>query len=158
MTENIKVEFIKTHPQAKLPTYANPLDVGADLYTVEEVVISAHQHQHMIISTGLKLAYMDPNYELQVRSKSGLAAKYNLFVSNSPGTIDPGYRGEIKVIITSPPVDLGGLGMHINIPPLPIGSKIAQLVIAPRYRADFGFTEESTESERGEGGFGSTGL
>lgn len=151
MAQNdILVEFIKTHPNAKLPTYANANDVGADVYTVEDLVL--YDNETVMVSLGYKLAFCDPDFEIQIRPKSGLAATHGITVLNSPGTVDPDYRGDMKTLITKN-VSRGG-----NCLRLPAGSKIAQMVIAPRYRADFGFTEETNETDRGEGGFGSTGL
>ena len=141
------IEFIKTHPDAKLPKYAHEHDVGADLYSIETRIIKAVGWPY-VLDTGLTLAYCDPDFEIQIRSKSGLAVK-GIQVVNSPGTVDPGYRGPIKVILTS------HFDMHFHVL---AGEKIAQLVVAPRYRADFGFTEEKTETDRGTGGFGSTGV
>lgn len=151
MAQNdILVEFIKTHPNAKLPTYANANDVGADVYTVEDLHIWDNTSE--TVSLGFKLAYCDPEFEIQLRPKSGLAANHGITILNSPGTIDPDYRGEMLVLIAK---NSSRGGKVLN---LPAGSKIAQMVIAPRYRADFGFTEETNETDRGEGGFGSTGL
>lgn len=141
------IEFIKKHPLAKLPKYAHEYDVGADIFSVESAIIRAGGLP-VAFDTGLDLAFCDPDYEIQVRSRSGLSLK-GIQVVNSPGTIDPGYRGRIRVILIS----------HAILDyPVKAGDKIAQIVVAPRYRADFGFTESSTESDRGQNGLGSTGV
>jgi len=140
------IEFVKTHPHAQLPKYAHEHDVGADLYSVEYVDFLKPGMTH-IIDTGLQLAYCDPDYEIQIRSRSGLAVKGTQVV-NSPGTIDPDYRGSIKVLLQTTSL----------VSKIEVGDRIAQLVVAPRYRADFGFTEEKSETDRGTGGFGSTGV
>lgn len=152
MTQEILVEFVKTHPEAKLPTYAHPLDVGADLYCVED--FDLWEGETIAVSAGIKLAYCDPDYEIQVRPKSGLALKEGIVVVNSPGTIDPGYRSDIKVILhkNSRKDAYASLLTRFKA-----GDKIAQLVINRRYEATFKFTDTVTESVRGEGGFGSTG-
>lgn len=141
------VEFIKTHPDAQLPKYAHKHDAGADLFSIETTYIEFGQTKG--VEVGLSLAYCDPDYEIQVRSRSGLASQ-GVQISNSPGTIDPDYRGNIKVLLQN-------LNPN-NIYCVQAGDRIAQIVVAPRVRADFGFTEEKSETDRGEGGFGSTGV
>lgn len=145
---NPLVQFIKTHPDAKLPSYSHNLDVGADISTIEAFDI--YHGKICIVDTGLQLAYCDPNFEIQIRSRSGLAAKHGIHVTNSPGTIDPGYRGPIKVILSC------GRGVAWFNP----GDRIAQIVVAPRVKAFFEFTDKEIPAEdgRGSGGFGSTGV
>lgn len=155
----------------KLPNYAGPEeplkpampgDAGMDLYAAENVVVEA---EHTVaIPTGLKVAVPE-GFELQVRSKSGLALKQGLMVANSPGCVDSGFRGEIMVIMhnNNPEIYNHVWGReHLgNSRTIRKGQKIAQAVIA-RYESplirvlDEG--EELPESERGTGGFGSTGT
>ena len=92
---------------------------------------------------------IEPGFEVQVRPRSGLSIKTNLLVVNSPGTIDSDYRGEVKII-------LGNFGAEDHI--IKHGERVAQLVVAPVTQGDFEITEELNDTERGEGGFGSTGL
>ena len=101
-----------------------------------------------IIPTGIYLEIPD-GYECQIRSRSGLAAKHGLNVMNSPGTIDSGYRGEIKVILHN---------HHFQSYDVKKGDRVAQMVFAPVTIAEFVNVEELTNSERGEGGLGSTGT
>ncbi len=130
---------------ARIPEYAHPTDSGMDLFADENCVIPAGERK--IVSTGIRVQ-LPPNTEGQVRSKSGLALNYGLMVLNSPGTIDTNYRGEIKVIIfNSSKTDYT----------VEKGQKIAQLVVCPFYTCEI---ELGTldDTDRGEGGFGSTGL
>lgn len=137
---------------AKMPEYATGFAVGADLFADEDVHL-APGGRHAV-STGLSME-IPPALEGQVRSKSGLASKNGIVVLNSPGTIDPDYRGEIKVIL-----------INLSQDPYEVkkGQKIAQLVIAPRVTFNFAplpFYEtdaEFSKTERGTGGFGSTGV
>lgn len=141
-----QIRLKKLHPEAEVPTYAHFGDSGADLFATAELILNPMERQ--AIGTGLS-AEVPQGYELQVRPKSGLALKSGLTVLNTPGTIDFGYRGEIKVIL----INLGSKPYHIEK-----GQKIAQLVVAPVAYAQFQEGEDLTESSRGEGGFGSTGL
>lgn len=138
------VQFI-TAPGAVVPTYAHDTDSGADLYAFEDVVIAPGETK--MVDTGLKIA-LPKGYEGQVRSKSGLAAKHSVHVLNSPGTIDEGYRGPVKVILHN----AGKEDFHVEN-----GMRIAQLIVAPYIQAEFAQVEELSETTRGENGFGSTG-
>lgn len=131
---------------AKLPEYAHDTDSGADLFSSETTFILPGDT--VMVDTGLKME-LPIGYEAQVRSKSGLACNKGICVLNSPGTIDQGYRGPVKVILhnSSPEVFQVDRGM-----------KIAQLVIAPYVQGSFIAVDELSDSDRGEGGFGSTGL
>ncbi len=140
------VKLKKLVPDAQLPEYAHFGDSGADLFAVEERVLQPLERA--AVGTGLA-AEVPEGYELQVRPKSGLALKSGLTVLNTPGTIDFGYRGEIKVIL----INLSQEPYRIQV-----GQKIAQLVVAPVVYARFEETEVLTETARGAGGFGSTGL
>lgn len=116
-----------------------------DLCSVENVLLPPGQPT--LVPTGLTIE-LPPGYEAQIRPRSGLAFKHALTVPNSPGTIDPGYRGEIKVIL----LNLGKTTYQVNA-----GDRIAQMVIA-QYAAAEWVEGDLAESQRGEGGFGSTGV
>lgn len=155
MIERPQVKIKLTHPKSKAPSYAKPGDAGADVFAVEEVDIP--QGGTALVDIGLSIE-LPEGWECQVRSRSGLACK-GIVVANSPGTVDEGYRGPIKVIL------------HNNRPALPnsfgfclvdpykvnVGDKIAQLVFKPVSQAVFETVDELGISIRGTGGFGSTG-
>ncbi|MEL6935305.1 MAG: dUTP diphosphatase, partial [Cyanobacteria bacterium J06607_17] len=103
--------------------------------------------ERLAIPTGLA-AEIPQGYEMQVRPKSSLALKHGITVLNTPGTVDAGYRGEIKVIL----INLGQSLFEISP-----GQKIAQIIIAPVTQAEFAIAQQLNESQRGDGGFGSTG-
>lgn len=130
---------------ARLPEYAHDTDSGADLFSNEEHFISAGET--VMVDTGLKIE-LPEGYEAQVRSKSGLACKHGVHVLNSPGTVDCGYRGPVKVILHN----AGKETFHVKP-----GDKIAQLVIAPYIQGKFHTVAALSETVRGENGFGSTG-
>lgn len=142
----MKVKFKKKHPDAKLPTYGTAGAAGADVYAVQEMEITGHCHA--LIPTGLDCE-IEPGYEMQVRPRSGLAFKNKITVLNSPGTIDEDYRGELCVMLMN-----HGTGTF----KIEKGDRIAQIVIAPVVRANFEFVEELSDTARGAGGFGSTGV
>lgn len=132
----------------KLPIYATPLSAGMDLYANLDAPIELLPMQRCLVPTGLFIA-LPPGYEAQVRPRSGLALKKGIGVLNSPGTIDADYRGEICVIL----VNLSDEPFTIND-----GERIAQMVIARHERAEWIETDTLSETERGEGGFGHTGV
>lgn len=134
-----------THPDAKLPKYSHAGDAGADVCSVERVVIFPGTTK--VIELGLKLEIPE-GWEVQVRSRSGLAAKNGLFVLNAPGTIDSGYRGPCKVILRN---------ASRNAYTVTVGERIAQFVIKRSPRAEWSEINKVGDTERGEGGFGSTG-
>jgi dUTP pyrophosphatase len=141
------VRFVKLNPAARLPSYASPGAAGADLCAciAEPVIIPPLGRRR--VPTGLAME-LPLGFEGQVRPRSGLADRCGLTVLNSPGTIDSDYRGEIEIIL----VNLGNDPVTVQN-----GDRIAQLVIAPALRALF--TEGTlTDTERGDGGFGSTGI
>lgn len=141
---NLKIKRITTN--AIIPKYANPGDSGMDLFSVEEKLLMPGEVS--LIKTGLKIQ-LPSGFEAQIRPRSGLALKNSITVLNTPGTIDEGYRGEIGIILIN----------HGNSPfKVETGMKIAQMVICPVYRVDIEEVNELTSTERGEGGFGSTGL
>lgn len=137
----------KLNPTATLPGYAHPGDAGADLTTVESFTLAPGQRR--LVSTGLAIA-LPAGLAAFVHPRSGLAAKHGITVVNAPGTIDAGYRGEIKVILAN--TDL------VNSVTFKAGDRIAQLVIQPVVTAAFVEAERLPGAARGEGGFGSTGA
>ena len=137
--------FKRIHPDAVLPAYAHPSDAGMDVRSVEELVIPAGKRA--LVHTGL-VVLLPPLYEAQVRPRSGLALKFRVTVLNTPGTIDSGYRGEIGVILAN----FGDADFIVKK-----GDKIAQLVIAPVTQPEVCEVSEIDETDRGAGGFGSTG-
>ena len=140
------VRFKKLTPDAVLPSYAHPGDAGMDLTSIEEVELPPGEIR--LVKTGLAMA-LPTGTEAQVRPRSGLAAKHGVTVANTPGTIDEGYRGEICVIL----VNLGKAPFRVEK-----GMRIAQMVIAPVLRAGVAEVTELSDTERGTGGFGSSGV
>jgi dUTP pyrophosphatase len=130
-----------------LPTYATVSSAGLDLKAVLDASITLAPLERKIIGTGLKIA-LPEGYEAQVRPRSGLAAKHGITVLNAPGTIDADYRGEIGVILVNLSNDA------FTIQP---GERIAQLVVAQYSQVSWQPTINLEETDRGEGGFGSTG-
>jgi dUTP pyrophosphatase len=144
--ERLAVAVQRLDPAAPLPRYAHADDAGADLATMEDVVLGPGERR--VVGTGLALA-LPPGYAGFTHPRSGLAARFGLTIANAPGTLDAGYRGEVKICLlnTDParPVTLRR------------GDLIAQLVVQPVIRADFEAVESLPATERGPGGFGSTG-
>lgn len=140
------VKFRRIDPAAMLPSYAHPGDAGMDIRSIEDLVIDPGARK--LVRTGLVMM-LPPGYEAQVRPRSGLALKNGVTVLNTPGTIDEGYRGEVGVVLAN----FGSEPFRIEK-----GSKIAQIVVAPCTRAEIEETVEIDSTERGEGGFGSTGV
>jgi len=132
----------------QLPAYATPQSAGMDLRANIESPITLHHMERRLIPTGLHIA-LPEGYEAQIRPRSGLALKHGLTVLNSPGTIDADYRGEIGVLL----INLSQDDFVIND-----GERIAQMVIARHEQADFIVVEELDQTERGEGGYGHTGV
>lgn len=145
MTDLVSINIKKLHPDAIIPTRGSEFAVGYDLYSCETVIIQPNEVTS--IPTGISVEIPE-NYEFQVRSRSGLGSK-GLIITNSPGTIDPDYRGEIKVMMTS---------VTEKSYTLEKGTRVAQLVLAPRFSIDFQEVEELNTTKRGDGGFGSTGV
>lgn len=142
--EKKEVIFEKTKKEAKLPKRQHPNDAGYDLFSAEKAKIDVDEVK--AVRTGLKVK-LPPNVEAQVRPRSGLSLS-GVTVMNSPGTIDPGYRGEIKIILANL------VGEEISIEK---GDRIAQMIFAPITHPEI--KEGSLDkAERGEGGFGSTGV
>jgi dUTP pyrophosphatase len=142
----IKIKIERLSEAAIVPNYAHPGDAGADLYSIVDLTLAPLERA--AIPIGLAMA-IPVGYEVQIRPKSGLALNKGLTVLNSPGTIDAGYRGEVKVIM----INLSDRAIEIKK-----GEKIAQAVVATVGAAAFEVVTELEDSERGQGGFGSTGL
>ncbi len=143
--ESVKVLLKKLNSNGFIPTYMTGGSSGLDLYSAEEKIIPPGRWE--IVSTGIAVE-IPQGYEGQIRSRSGLAKNYGVFVLNSPGTIDSDYRGEVKVIL----MNLGNEPFRVNI-----GDRIAQLVIAPIVHAEILEVENLSTTERNDGGFGHTG-
>ena len=141
--------YKKLHPDAIDPEYAYESDSGFDLWSVEEVHFLPFERK--LVSTGLSFDIPE-GFEIQVRTKSGLAIKQGLMVLNSPGTVDQGYTGEVKVIL----MNMNNMAMTVTK-----GQKIAQAVLCPvesGKKVYLHHVEEFNEKERGDNGFGSTGI
>ncbi|MDR1730979.1 MAG: dUTP diphosphatase [Synergistaceae bacterium] len=145
--KEVKVAILRDARAKKFPVpeYATPASAGVDLRTVEEVVLLPGERT--LVSTGIRIA-LPVGYEAQIRPRSGLALKHGITLPNSPGTIDADYRGEIQVIV-----------MNLGQDPFTFepGDRVAQMVIAPVCQVTWDESENLDETERGEGGFGSTG-
>jgi dUTP pyrophosphatase len=143
---SVKIRIQRIHPAAALPEYAHgpAEDAGMDLRAVETVTLLPGVPQ--LVPTGLAIE-LPPGYEAQIRPRSGLALKHAITLPNSPATIDPGYRGEIRVIL----LNLGGQPYEVRG-----GDRIAQMVIS-RYESVEWEEGELGKTLRGAGGFGSSG-
>lgn len=137
----------RTDPSVPLPQYAHPGDAGADLVTTIDITLAPGERA--MVPTGIAVALPD-GYAAFVHPRSGLAVKHGISVVNTPGTIDAGYRGEINVILINH-------DLHQSVS-FAKGERIAQLVIQRVERAVFHEVERLPGSDRGEGGFGSTGT
>lgn len=141
----VKVINRSHHP---LPQYATPLSAGMDLRANIDAPITLRPLERHLIPTGLFIA-LPPGYEAQVRPRSGLALKKGITVLNSPGTIDADYRGELMVLL----VNLSSDNFVVND-----GERIAQMVVARHAQVQFVPVTELDSTERGEGGYGHTGV
>lgn len=175
LNDHVPVRVKKLHPDAVIPQYARPGDAGFDLVAVEDVLIRPGESAS--VPTGLAFE-IPPGYEIQIRPRSGISSRTKLRISNTPGTIDSGYRGEVKVLFdnienvfvsyydkASNEVKLvNGDDERINaeVPKntylIRKGDRIAQGVLAVVPQAIFIETANLSSSERGTGGFGSTGV
>ena len=143
----IKINVVnKGHQQ--LPAYATPQSAGMDLRANIEEPVVLHPMERKLIGTGLHIA-LPEGYEAQIRPRSGLALKHGITVLNSPGTVDADYRGEVMVLL----INLSDKDFVVND-----GERIAQMVIAKHEQGDFIDVEVLDETERGEGGYGHTGV
>jgi dUTP pyrophosphatase len=142
----ISLKFKKLHPDAILPQYQTPGAAGMDLCSVEDAELKMGEVR--LVATGLAVEIPE-GFELQIRARSGLAAKAGVFLVNGVGTIDCDYRGEMKVILST-----------CQSAPVPIkkGDRIAQAVLCRVVKADCLEVESLSSTERASGGFGSTGV
>jgi dUTP pyrophosphatase len=143
----VKVLVKKLNPNVQLPIYKTKGASGMDLMAFIEKTISLEPGKSCLVPTGLSVAF-PKEYEIQIRPRSGLAAKNNISVLNTPGTIDSDYRGEIKIIL----FNHGNEDFVIKNK-----DRVAQMVLTPIIKMELEETKELPESIRGEGGFGSTG-
>ncbi|MGL5151142.1 MAG: dUTP diphosphatase [Clostridium sp.] len=143
-TYNLKVKRIS--PKAILPNYAKPGDAGLDLYSID--TLELNPGESALIHTGIQIE-LPKNTEAQVRPRSGLALKNGITVLNTPGTIDEGYRGEVGIILINHSKETFTVTE---------GMKIAQMVVKPTFLVSVLEVSDLSSSERGEGGFGSTGV
>lgn len=143
------VKWKKLNEAAKIPTFAHQSDSGCDVCCIEDFTLESGGTR--IVNTGLSVE-IPQGFEIQVRPKSGLAANQGITIINTPGTIDSGYRGEIKIILHK-----------LKIPNLPqfktfkAGDKVAQLIFAQVIHPKFTVTEQLNDSTRGKNGLGSSG-
>jgi dUTP pyrophosphatase len=144
---DLDIAVVRLDPDLPLPSYAHPGDAGADLHTTVDVALAPGERA--LVPTGLSIALPD-GYVALVHPRSGLAARHGLSIVNTPGTVDAGYRGEIKVmLINHDPVETVTLAR---------GDRIAQLVVQRFERARFVEVGVLPDSVRGIGGYGSTGT
>ena len=143
----IKVLIKKLNPKVNLPTYKTKGSSGMDLMAFVDKPIIIHPGKSCLIPTGLSIAIPEDT-EIQIRPRSGLAAKSSLSVLNTPGTIDSDYRGELKVIL----FNHGKENFLVNNK-----DRIAQMILMPVLKVDFQEVDNLPETIRGSGGFGSTG-
>ena len=142
----LEIQVVRLDPDLPLPSYAHPGDAGADLHTTVDVVLAPGERA--LVPTGIALALPEGHVAL-VHPRSGLAARHGVSIVNAPGTVDAGYRGEVKVLL-------------INLDPaesvtLRRGDRVAQLVVQRFETASFVEVEVLPSSVRGDGGYGSTG-
>ena len=143
----VKVLIKKLDPEIKLPEYKTDGASGMDLVAFIKESLTIKPRTSSLIPTGISVAFSE-NYEIQIRPRSGLAAKNNISVLNTPGTIDSDYRGEIKIII----YNHGNNDFIVNN-----GDRIAQMILAPIVKMELEETDNLPETVRGKDGFGSTG-
>tara|TARA_Y100001958_G_C21171657_1_gene503316 strand:- start:370 stop:807 length:438 start_codon:yes stop_codon:yes gene_type:complete len=143
----VKVLIKKLDPKVKLPIYKTKGASGMDLMAFLKEPLNIKPKTSYLIPTGLSVAFSE-NHEIQIRPRSGLAAKNNISVLNTPGTIDSDYRGEIKVIL----YNHGNIDFTVNN-----GDRIAQMVLVPVIKMELNEVKDLPDTIRGERGFGSTG-
>ena len=141
------VKIKRIHPQAQIPEYKTEHSAGADIYACLENDLLVKPMEIVLIPTGLVME-IPQGFEVQIRPRSGLAVK-GISIPNAPGTIDSDYRGEVKIILINLSREDFTFRHH---------DRIAQMVLAKTERADFLETHELSDTARGEGGFGSTGV
>ncbi|RDU51891.1 dUTP diphosphatase [Helicobacter sp. MIT 00-7814] len=140
------IKIKKLHENAIIPQYQTAQSAGFDLHALESSELKAGERA--LVATGLAFE-IEEGYEVQVRPRSGLALKNGISVLNTPGTVDSDYRGEIKIIL----VNFSNEDFTINA-----GDRIAQAVVSKVYQAEFEIVEILSDTERGSGGFGSSGV
>jgi len=145
--QETKIRFIKLDPKAQMPTYGSEFAAGADLYAVLEKEITIEPGQTVMIGTGIACE-IPIGFAGLIYARSGLACKKGLAPANKVGVVDSDYRGEIKIALHNHGTDAQVVGS---------GERIAQLVITPFIRGVFEEAETLEETDRGEGGFGSSG-
>ena len=143
----VKVLIKKLSPEVKLPSYKTSGASGMDLMAFIKSSVTIKPKTSFLIPTGLSIAFSE-DFEVQIRPRSGLAAKNNISVLNTPGTIDSDYRGELKIIV----YNHGNNDFLVNN-----GDRIAQMILTPVVKMELEETDDLPETIRGEGGFGSTG-
>ena len=143
----VKVLIKKLNPSVQLPSYKTNGASGMDLMAFIEKPISLEPGKSCLVPTGLSVAFPE-EYEIQIRPRSGLAAKKNISVLNTPGTIDSDYRGELKIILFNHSSEIFIINNN---------DRVAQMVLAPIIKMELEETDELPVSIRGKGGFGSTG-
>jgi len=143
---DVKILFKRLRNDAFIPTYSHPSDAGCDLYAVEDVTLETGDIK--LVSTGIAIQIPSNYIEAQIRPRSSVAIKHGVTVINSPGTVDPGYRGELKVGL----INHGKKKFSIKR-----GDRIAQMIFSHIYKGHFIQIDELNKSDRNEGGFGSTG-
>ncbi|WP_339273780.1 dUTP diphosphatase [Paenibacillus sp. FSL W8-0426] len=169
----INVKFKRLHPDAKIPQYATEMAAGFDLVAVEDVIIAPGETAKVPLGFAVQIP---PGYEIQIRPRSGVTLKTKLRVANSPGTVDGDYRGEVAVLIDNiAPVWDAAAGYALDIEGSPTtspvrgflpegtyiirkGDRICQGVLAAVSRASFEEVAELDDTERGDGGFGHSGV
>jgi len=148
MSQNVSIKKLQNLAELPLPSYATADSAGMDLIAAINEAITLKPLERKVIPTGIAIG-LPKGYEAQVRPRSGLALKNGITVANAPGTIDADYTGEVGVIL----INLGQEDFTITR-----GMRIAQMVIAPYTQATWNEVEELEVTERGAGGFGSTGV
>lgn len=143
----VRVKRLRESEGVAVPAYMTTHAAGVDLHAAIDAPIHLQPGERVLVPTGLAIELPD-GYEAQIRPRSGLAFKHGISLVNTPGTIDPDYRGEISIIV----INHGSETFVINA-----GERIAQMVIAPFIRAVFAEVDSLTETGRGSGGFGHTG-
>ena len=143
-----KILIKRLSKKVSLPKYETEGSSGMDLSANIESTININPGKKEIIPTGIAISVPE-GFEVQIRPRSGLAAKHNITVLNTPGTIDSDYRGELKVIL----INLGKEAFKVEK-----GFRIAQMVLSPVVKAEINEVQDLNDTERGKGGFGSTGT
>ncbi len=146
----IEIRQLENFGDLQMPAYETDLAAGVDLRAAidPDTAVVLQPGERALIATGLAMA-LPPGYEAQIRPRSGLAYKHGISVVNSPGTIDADYRGEVKILL----INHGRQAFSINR-----GDRIAQMIIAPITQAVFNVVDTLSKTQRGAGGYGSTGI